>query len=130
MQYAVKRGIILLAHAGVVELVDARDSKSRVRKDVRVRPPPPAPRQNNTMRSLVAAGGVGLTDGVVFPFRIEPTVLGFDSVPYADKANPNRIFLIGDGFGLFVFFECFEDTHFKKRYFSAAYLLCSGGSVS
>ena len=30
-------------YAGVVELADARDSKSRVRKDVRVRPPPPAP---------------------------------------------------------------------------------------
>ena len=31
--------------AGVVELADARDSKSRVRKDVRVQVPPPAPRQ-------------------------------------------------------------------------------------
>src|SRR5574341_1014941 len=29
--------------AGVVELADARDSKSRARKGVRVRPPPPAP---------------------------------------------------------------------------------------
>ena len=29
--------------AGVVELVDAPDSKSGVRKDVRVRVPPPAP---------------------------------------------------------------------------------------
>ena len=28
----------------MVELADARDSKSRVRKDVRVRPPPPAPK--------------------------------------------------------------------------------------
>ena len=28
--------------AGVVELADARDSKSRVRKDVRVQAPPPA----------------------------------------------------------------------------------------
>ena len=33
----------VIPHAGVVELADARDSKSRVRKDVRVRPPPPAP---------------------------------------------------------------------------------------
>ena len=61
-------------YAGVVELADARDSKSRVRKDVRVRPPPPAP----------------------------------------NKYNPNQIFLIGDGFGLFVFFEKFEDTHFRN----------------
>ncbi len=30
-------------YAGVVELADALDSKSSVRKDVRVRPPPPAP---------------------------------------------------------------------------------------
>ncbi|MBP2675181.1 MAG: hypothetical protein H6Q84_2021 [Deltaproteobacteria bacterium] len=29
--------------AGVVELADARDSKSRVREDVRVQVPPPAP---------------------------------------------------------------------------------------
>ena len=35
----------VIPHAGVVELADARDSKSRVRKDVRVRPPPPAPKQ-------------------------------------------------------------------------------------
>ena len=35
----------VIPHAGVVELADARDSKSRVRKDVRVRPPPPAPNQ-------------------------------------------------------------------------------------
>ena len=28
--------------------------------------------------------------------------------------NPNQIFLIGDGFGLFVFFEKFEDTHFRN----------------
>ena len=61
-------------YAGVVELADARDSKSRVRKDVRVRPPPPAPNQY----------------------------------------NPNQIFLIGDGFGLFGFFEKFEDTHFRN----------------
>ena len=35
----------VIPHAGVVELADARDSKSRVRKDVRVRTPPPAPKQ-------------------------------------------------------------------------------------
>ena len=28
--------------------------------------------------------------------------------------NPNQIFLIGDGFGLFVFFEKFEDTYFRN----------------
>ena len=35
--------VVFIYYAGVVELADARDSKSRVRKDVRVRPPPPAP---------------------------------------------------------------------------------------
>ena len=32
-------------YAGVAELADARDSKSRVFTDVRVRPPPPAPQR-------------------------------------------------------------------------------------
>ncbi len=34
--------------------------------------------------------------------------------PAPNKYNPNQIFLIGDGFGLFVFFEKFEDTHFRN----------------
>ena len=34
--------------------------------------------------------------------------------PLPNKYNPNQIFLIGDGFGLFVFFEKFEDTHFRN----------------
>ena len=60
--------------AGVVELADARDSKSRVRKYVRVRPPPPAPNQY----------------------------------------NPNQFFPVGDGFGLFVYFERYENTYFPN----------------
>ncbi len=31
-----------------------------------------------------------------------------------NKNNPNQVFLIGDGFGLFVYFEKFEDTHFRN----------------
>ena len=31
-----------------------------------------------------------------------------------NQYNPNQIFLIGDEFGLFVFFEKFEDTHFRN----------------
>ena len=31
-----------------------------------------------------------------------------------NQYNPNQIFLIGDGFGLFVFFEKLEDTHFRN----------------
>ena len=34
--------------------------------------------------------------------------------PAPNQNNPNQIFLIGDGFGLFVFFEKFEDTHFRN----------------
>ena len=41
----------------MVELADARDSKSRVRKDVRVRPPPPAPKKRESkMDSLFFDG--------------------------------------------------------------------------
>ena len=39
-------------YAGVVELADARDSKSRVRKNVRVRPPPPAPKSTGFYLSI------------------------------------------------------------------------------
>ena len=35
-------------------------------------------------------------------------------LPAPNRYNPNQIFLIGDGFGLFVFFEKFEDTHFRN----------------
>ena len=41
--YKERPGRCALDDAGVVELADARDSKSRVRKDVRVQVPPPAP---------------------------------------------------------------------------------------
>ena len=34
--------------------------------------------------------------------------------PAPNQYNPNQIFVIGDGFGLFVFFEKFEDTHFRN----------------
>ena len=46
----------VIPHAGVVELADARDSKSRVRKDVRVRPPPPAPNVKNPNPASVHCG--------------------------------------------------------------------------
>ena len=35
-------------------------------------------------------------------------------LPAPNQNNPNQVFLIGDGFGLFVFFERFEDTHFRN----------------
>jgi hypothetical protein len=56
--------------AGVVELADARDSKSRARKGVRVRPPPPAPGQfegwlhcQPFLLALVLTGGVEPASG-------------------------------------------------------------------
>ena len=39
---------------------------------------------------------------------------GSTPVTRPNQYNPNQIFLIGDGFGLFVFFEKFEDTHFRN----------------
>ena len=38
----------------------------------------------------------------------------YENVREFGQYNPNQIFLIGDGFGLFVFFEKFEDTHFRN----------------
>ena len=43
-------------------------------------------------------------DGDIVWVRVPP--------PAPNQYNPNQIFLIGDGFGLFVFFGTFEDTHF------------------
>ena len=37
------------------------------------------------LRSSAAAGGVRSTDGVVFPFQIEPISLGFDLVPIKEQ---------------------------------------------
>ena len=34
--------------------------------------------------------------------------------PAPKQYNPNQIFPVGDGFGLFVCFEKFEDTHFRN----------------
>ena len=46
--------------AGVVELADALDSKSSVRKDVRVRPPPPAPSESPESLDLTGFSGLSL----------------------------------------------------------------------
>ena len=35
-------------------------------------------------------------------------------LPAPKQNNPNQIFPVGDGFGLFVYFEKFEDTRFKN----------------
>ena len=45
-------------------------------------------------------------DGDIVWVRVPP--------PAPKQYNPNQIFPVGDGFGLFVYFEKFEDTHFKN----------------
>ena len=35
-------------------------------------------------------------------------------LPAPNQYNPNQIFPVGDGFGLFVFFGKFEETHFRN----------------
>ena len=76
------------AYAGVVELADARDSKSRVRKDVRVRPPPPAPNQYNP--NLFPIGdGFGF---IVFFDRYETTHFrnGVERKPTSKPRGPRK----------------------------------------
>ena len=67
----------------MVELADARDSKSRVRKDVRVRPPPPAPRQKNSapfrFRGLRKSRENCTSAESFFLSQIGPASLGSDS---------------------------------------------------
>ena len=75
-------------YAGVVELADARDSKSRVRKDVRVRPPPPAPNQYNP--NLFPIGdGFGF---IVFFDRYEATHFrnGLERKPTSKPRGPRK----------------------------------------
>ena len=45
-------------------------------------------------------------DGNIVWVRVPP--------PAPKQYNPNQIFPVGDGFGLFVCFEKFEGTHFKN----------------
>ena len=35
-------------------------------------------------------------------------------LPAPNQYNPNQIFPMGDGFGLFVFFGRFEETHYRN----------------
>ena len=61
---------------------------------------------------ICGRGGTGRLDG--FRFRYLRGVRVRVPPPAPNQYNPNQIFLIGDGFGLFVFFEKFEDTHFRN----------------
>ena len=45
-------------------------------------------------------------DGDIVWVRVPP--------PAPDKQNPNQFIPMGDGFGFCVFFERFEDTHFRN----------------
>ena len=35
-------------------------------------------------------------------------------LPAPNQYNPNQVFPVGDGFGLFVFFKSFEETHVRN----------------
>ena len=55
------------------------------------------------LRSSAAAGGARLTDGVVFPFQIEPISLGFDLAPSRSKhrsvsASRRKLHYVGSFF--------------------------------
>ena len=63
---------------------------------------------------IVHAGMMELADVLDSKSSGSDTVRVRPPLPAPSRYNPNRIFLIGDGFGLFVFFEKFEDTHFRN----------------
>ena len=118
----------------MLELADEEDSKSFAGDSVWVRVPPPAPNTEAPGGCLcvwlsqtgLEAGGTKRSCGAFCPAgerkqsgraarsaskgRFERRV----PPPAPNQYNPNQIFLIGDGFGLFVFFEKFEDTHFRN----------------
>ena len=87
--------------AGVVELADARDSKSRVRKGVRVRPPPPAPKNRGIRKDAPVFWCVWSEGDVFCRFRRERSRFYFIVSQYIsariDKATMSigkTIFLI------------------------------------
>ena len=56
-------------------------------------------------------GGIGRHAGFRFPWEtVQVQVL----LPAPNQYNPNLVFPVGDGFGLFIFFGKFEDTHFRN----------------
>ena len=110
-----------------MELVDMRDLGSRA-FSVWVRVPSGAPRRSKL--PIACSDFFKKSERTHFaasPSQIEPAPLGFDLVGRdrravhlfrqhsANQYNPNQIFFIGDGFGLFVFFEKFEGHAFQKR---------------
>ena len=62
-------------------------------------------------KSLRGHGGIGRLGG--FRFHCESVQVRV-LLPAPNQYNPNQIFPVGDGFGLFVFFGRFEETHFRN----------------
>ena len=80
-------GLKNFIRSGIEAVITGRSRKPLAFTGTWVRIPPAPPRQSNTMRSSAVASGVRSTDGVVFPFQIEPTALGFDLVCMLYRAS-------------------------------------------
>ena len=60
---------------------------------------------------ICGCGGIGRLIGFRFQ-RASVQVRVLSSAP--KQYNPNQVFPVGDGFGFIVFFEKFEETHFRN----------------
>ena len=78
--------------------------------DVRVQVPSLAPPSNN-QNQICGCGGMADALASGASVRKDVGVQVPPSAPY--QYNPN-LFPIGDGFGLFVFFERYENTYFRN----------------
>lgn len=87
----------------MVELVDSVDLGSTA-KSVQVRVLLPAPVKSADFDKEFAD----------FPFLQSVGSARLFCQCNTKQYNPNQIFPVGDGFGLFVFFGMFEETHFRN----------------
>ena len=92
-------GLKNFIRSGIEAVITGRSRKPLAFTGTWVRIPPTPPRQNNTKRSSAAAGGVRLTDGVVFPFQIGPAALGSDLVlrPFRYPCGVCFLYLLSGG---------------------------------
>ena len=92
----------LIKHAAVVEQADTRDLKSLGVKPVPVRSRSAAPKEASP------SGWLLLVPPGIEPIQMQHAggmllAAGLEAAP--NQYDPNRIFLVGNGFGLFVYFQ-------------------------